>query len=194
MDPVYCYFEADERSYLKYVRLSRDGKLRSARDVKHPVYLALADEKTFTRKGYLDFVDNRLDSKTGTMSGRAVFVNTDLSLTSGLFARVRLQGSNPYQAVLVPDEAIGSDQAQKYLFVLNRDNAVEYRAVQLGPLIHGFRVIREGLRADEWFIANGIQRARTGIKVTPEKRAIAVPEVDFLSPAPSASRSQAKSS
>ena len=77
---------------------------------------------------------------------------------------------------------------------MNGDNTVEYRAVQLGPLIHGFRVIREGLRADELFIANGIQRARTGIKVTPEKRAIAVPEVDFLSPAPSASRSQAKSS
>jgi RND family efflux transporter MFP subunit len=194
LDPVYCYFEADERSYLKYVRLARDGKQPSAREAKQPVYLALADEKTFTRKGYIDFVDNRLDPKTGTMSGRAVFTNTDLSLTPGLFGRVRLQGSSPYQAVLVPDEAVGSDQAQKYVFVMNGDNMIEYRAVQLGPLIHGFRVIRTGLRPNELFVANGIQRARAGIKVTPEKRAITATDVDFLSPASSAVRSQPKPS
>jgi RND family efflux transporter MFP subunit len=190
LDPVYCYFEADERSYLKYVRLARAGKQASAREAKRPVYLALADEKTFTRKGYIDFVDNRLDPKTGTMSGRAVFTNADLSLTPGLFGRVRLQGSSPYQAVLVPDEAVGSDQAQKYVFVMNGDNTVEYRAVQLGPLIHGFRVIRDGLRADELFIANGIQRARAGIKVTPEKQAITVSGVDFLSPISSGSQAK----
>lgn len=194
LDPVYCYFEADERSYLKYVRLARDGKQPSAREAKQPVYLALADEKTFTRKGYIDFVDNRLDPKTGTMSGRAIFTNTDLSLTPGLFGRVRLQGSSPYQAVLVPDEAVGSDQAQKYVFVMNGDNMIEYRAVQLGPLIHGFRVIRSGLRPNELFVANGIQRARAGIKVTPEKRAITATDVDFLSPASSAARSQPKPS
>jgi len=194
LDPVYCYFEADERSYLKYVRLARDGKQPSAREAKQPVYLALADEKTFTRKGYIDFVDNRLDPKTGTMSGRAVFTNTDLGLTPGLFARVRLQGSDPYKAVLVPDEAVGSDQAQKYVFVMNGDNMIEYRAVQLGPLIHGFRVIRTGLRPNELFVANGIQRARAGIKVTPEKRAITATDVDFLSPASSAARSQPKPS
>lgn len=194
LDPVYCYFEADERSYLKYVRLARNGKQPSAREAKRPVYLALADEKAFTRKGYIDFVDNRLDPKTGTMSGRAVFANPDRSLTPGLFGRVRLQGSSPYQAVLVPDEAIGSDQAQKYVFVMNSDNTVEYRAVQLGPLIHGFRVIRSGLRPNELFIANGIQRARAGIKVTPEKRAITATNVDFLSPESSATRSQTKPS
>jgi RND family efflux transporter MFP subunit len=188
LDPVYCYFEADERSYLKYVRLARDGKQPNA---KRPVYLALTDETTFTRQGYIDFVDNRLDAKTGTMSGRAVFTNRDLSLTPGLFGRVRLQGSSPYPAVLIPDEAIGSDQAQKYIFVVNGDNSVEYRAVQLGPLIHGFRVIREGLRPDELFITNGIQRARDGIKITPERQAITVSDVDFLSPV--ASGGQAKS-
>jgi RND family efflux transporter MFP subunit len=192
LDPIYCYFEADERSYLKYARLDREGSRASSRRTQNPVYLALADEKTFERKGYIDFVDNRLDSKTGTMSGRAVFTNKDSSLTPGLFARVRLQGSNPYPAVLVPDEAIGSDQAQKYVFVVNGDNAVDYRAVQLGPLIHGFRVIREGLRADELFIANGIQRARAGIKVNPEKRPITVSDVDFTSPVSSAARSQTK--
>jgi RND family efflux transporter MFP subunit len=188
MDPIYVYFEADERSYLKYARLSQNGKGPSAREARNPVYLALADEKGFPRKGYIDFVDNRLDPRTGTMSGRAVFSNPDLALTPGLFGRVRLQGSTSYKAVLVPDEAVGSDQSQKFVFVLNGDNTVEYRTVQLGPLVHGFRVVREGLKPDDWFIANGVQRARTGLKVSPEKRDISVPDkVDFLSPMPPAS-------
>jgi RND family efflux transporter MFP subunit len=188
MDPIYVYFEADERSYLKYARLSRNGKGSSSREARNPVYLALADEKGFPRKGYLDFVDNRLDPRTGTMTGRAVFSNPDLALTPGLFARVRLQGSTPYEAVLVPDEAVGSDQAQKFVFVMNGDNTVEYRMVQLGPLIHGFRVIRDGLEPNDWFIANGVQRAKTGLKVSPEKHDISVPEkVNFLSPVPPAS-------
>jgi RND family efflux transporter MFP subunit len=186
MDPVYVYFEPDERSYLKYARLSQNGKGAGSRETRNPVYLALADEKGFPRKGYIDFLDNRLDSKTGTMTGRAVFSNPDLSLTPGLFGRVRLQGSNRYQAVLVPDQAVGSDQAQKFVFVLNRDDTVESRAVQLGPVIHGFRVIREGLKADDWLIVSGMQRARPGSKVAAEKRETAVSDVDFLSPVSSA--------
>lgn len=183
MDPIYVYFEADERSYLKYVRLSQNGKGPSSREARNPVYLALADEKGFPRRGYIDFVNNRLDSKTGTMTGRAVFSNPDLTLTPGLFARVRLQGSNRYEAVLVPDEAIGSDQAQKFVFLLNGDDTVEYRVVQLGPVIHGFRVIREGLKPDERIIVNGIQRARPGSKVSPDQRQVSVSEqVDFMSP------------
>jgi RND family efflux transporter MFP subunit len=187
MDPIYVYFEADERSHLKYMRLSQNGKGSSSREARNPVYLALADEKGFPRRGYIDFVDNRLDSKTGTMAGRAVFSNSDLTLTPGLFGRIRLQGSSKHQAVLVPDEAIGSDQSQKFVFLLNGDNTVEYRVVQLGPLIHGFRVIQEGLKPDEWVIVSGMQRARTGLKVTPEKRETTVSEkVDFLSPVPPA--------
>ena len=183
MDPIYVYFEADERSYLKYVRLSQNGRRPSSREARNPVYLALADEKGFPRKGYIDFVDNRLDPKTGTMTGRAVFSNPDLALTPGLFGRVRLQGSTPYEAVLVPDEAVGSDQAQKFVFVIKGDNSVEYRMVQLGPLIHGFRVIRDGLKPNDWLIVSGVQRAKTGLNVSPEKRDISVPEnVDFLSP------------
>jgi multidrug efflux system membrane fusion protein len=185
MDPIYVYFEADERSYLKYVRLAQNGRRPSSREARNPVYLALADEKGFPRRGYIDFVDNRLDSKTGTMTGRAVFSNPDLTLTPGLFARVRLQGSNQYEAVLIPDEAIGSDQAQKFVFLLNGDNTVEYRVVQLGPVIHGFRVIREGLKPDEWLIVSGMQRARTESKVTPERKEISAPDRDFLSPVPS---------
>jgi RND family efflux transporter MFP subunit len=188
MDPIYVYFEADERSYLKYARLSQNGKGPSSREARNPVYLALADEKGFPRKGYLDFIDNRLDPRTGTMTGRAVFPNPDLALTPGLFGRVRLQGSAPYEAVLVPDEAVGSDQAQKFVFVMNGDNTVEHRTVQLGPVVHGFRVIREGLKPNDWFVANGVQRAKTGLKVSPERRDISVPEkVNFLSPVPPAS-------
>jgi len=185
MDPVYVYFEPDERSYLKYARLSQNGK-GGSRETRNPVYLALADEKGFPRKGHIDFLDNRLDSKTGTMTGRAVFSNPDLTLTPGLFGRVRLQGSNRYEAILVPDQAIGSDQAQKFVFVLNGDNTVEHRVVQLGPVIHGFRVIREGLKADDWLIVSGMQRARPGLTVAPEQRETAVSGVDFLSPVPSA--------
>jgi RND family efflux transporter MFP subunit len=183
MDPIYVYFEADERSYLKYARLSRNGKGPGSRQARNPVYLALADEKGFPRRGHIDFVDNRLDPKTGTMTGRAVFSNPDLALTPGLFGRVRLQGSTSYEAVLVPDEAVGSDQAQKFVFVMNGDNTVEYRTVQLGPLVHGFRVIREGVKSDDWLIVSGIQRAKAGLKVNPEKRDISVSkQVDFLSP------------
>ena len=117
------------------------------------------------------------------MTGRAVFPNPDLALTPGLFGRVRLQGSTSYEAVLVPDEAVGSDQAQKFVFVMNGDNTVEYRMVQLGPLVHGFRVIREGLKIDDWLIVSGIQRAKAGLKVSPERRDISVSkQVDFLSP------------
>jgi RND family efflux transporter MFP subunit len=185
MDPIYVYFEADERSFLKYARLSQNGKGPSSREARNPVYLALADERGFPRRGYIDFLDNRLDPRTGTMSGRAVFSNADLALTPGLFGRVRVQGSTHYNAVLVPDEAVGSDQAQKFVYVMNGDNTVEYRMVQLGPLVHGFRVIREGLKPDDWLIVNGIQRAKTGATVSPEKRDISVSEkVDFLSPVP----------
>jgi multidrug efflux pump subunit AcrA (membrane-fusion protein) len=121
------------------------------------------------------------------MTGRAVFSNPDLALTPGLFGRVRLQGSTSYEAVLVPDEAVGSDQAQKFVFVMNGDNTVEYRTVQLGPLVHGFRVIREGVKPDDWLIVSGIQRAKAGLKVSPEKRDISVSKkVDFLSPVPPA--------
>ena len=183
LDPIHVYFEADERSYLKYIRATQNGKHPTSRENRSPVYLALADESGFPHQGNIDFIDNRLDPRTGTMTGRAVFSNPDLALTPGLFARVRLPaGNKPYDAVLVPDEAIGSDQSQRFVFVVNGNSTVEYRAVQVGPLIHGFRVIRAGLQPEEWFVASGIQRARSGVQVTPEKRQVPVPDADFLSP------------
>lgn len=181
LDPIYCYIEADERSFLKYVRLAREGTRPSSREVRNPVYLALADETGFPHRGYMDFVDNRLDPNTGTMTGRAVFPNPDLTLTPGLFGRVRLQGSGRYEALLLPDEAIGSDQAQKFVFVVSDQNVVEYRAVQLGAMIKGLRVVREGLKPEDWVIISGVQRARPGMKVEPQKQELS-PKQNLLTP------------
>ena len=183
LDPMYCYFEADERSYLKYARLSRTGERPSSRDVRNPVYLALANETGFPHQGYIDFVDNRLDPNTGTMTGRAVLPNPDLMLTPGLFARVRIPGSGMYTALLLPDEAIGTDQTQRFVFVVDDQNTVEYRKAELGPMIDGLRVIRGGLQPEDWVIVNGVQRVRPGAKVDPERQAL--PE-DHVLPTPEA--------
>jgi len=182
LDPIHCYIEADERAYLKYVRLSREGKRPSSREVRNPAYLALADETGFPHKGYIDFVDNRLDPNTGTMTGRAIFPNPELTLTPGLFARVRIPGSGNYEALMVPDEAIGTDLSQKFVFVLNDHSIVEYRAVQLGPIIGGLRVIREGLKPEDLVIVKGTQRARANMKVDPERQEIPVREETLSTP------------
>jgi RND family efflux transporter MFP subunit len=172
LDPLYGYFDVDERAFLKYTRLWRNGTRPGSREVKIPVDLGLADETGFPHQGHLDFIDNRLDPNTGTMTGRAVIPNPDLTLTPGLFARIRLLGSSEYKALLVPDEAIGSDQTQRFAFVVNDQNTVEYRKVTLGPIIDGLRVIRDGLKPEDWVIVNGVQRVRTGVQVDPQPQAI----------------------
>jgi RND family efflux transporter MFP subunit len=172
LDPIYGYFDVDERAYLKYTHLWRNGTRPGSREVNIPVDLGLADETGFPHQGRLDFIDNRLDPNTGTMTGRAVVPNPDLTLTPGLFARIRLPGSSQYEALLLPDEAIGSDQTQRFAFVVNDQNTVEYRQVVLGPMIDGLRVVRNGLNPEEWVIVNGVQRVRTGAKVDPQQQAI----------------------
>jgi RND family efflux transporter MFP subunit len=171
LDPIYCYFDVDERSYLKYSRLWRDGSRSGPREVKIPVNLGLADETGFPHQGHLNFIDNRLDPNTGTMTGRAIFSNSDLTLFPGLFARIRLPSSSQYEALMIPDGAIGTDQTQRFAFVVNDQNTVEYRRVTLGPVINGLRVIRDGLKPEEWVIVNGVQRVRTGAQVDPEQQA-----------------------
>lgn len=172
LDPIYAYFEADERSFLKYTRLGQNGK--SPGQGKNPVYLALADEQGFPHKGHTDFVDNRLDPDTGTMRVRAVFANPGLTLTPGLFGRIRLLGTASYEAVLVPDEAVGSDLSQKFVLIVNGDNTVERRSVELGPVVDGLRVIRKGLKAEDHVIVSGLQRAVPGTIVDPQVRQIQV--------------------
>ena len=177
LDPISADFEVDARAYLKHARLLRGGKGSDARGVKTPAHLGLATEAGFPHQGYLDFIDNRLDPNTGTMSGRALFPHRDLALVPGLFARIRLPGSSPYQAVLIRDEAVGSDQTQRFALVVNGQNTVEYRRVVLGPMIGGLRVIREGLSPQDWVIVNGVQRVRAGVKVDPRKQAMSAQQV-----------------
>jgi RND family efflux transporter MFP subunit len=173
LDPIYCYFEADERSYLKGMRQVRNGDRTNGRAGKQPVYVGLADEEAFPHQGYIDFVDNRLDPNTGTITGRAVLPNPDLLLAPGLFARIRIPAGGKYKALMLPPEAVGSDLSQQFVFVVDDQNLAQYRKVALGPIIDGFRVIRDGLQPDDWVIVKGIQRAKTGAKVDPTKQDIA---------------------
>ena len=117
--------------------------------------------------GKVDFLDNRLDLSTGTLRGRAVIPNKDFSILPGQFGRVRLIGSSPYEALLVPDTAITTDQSRKIVFVVKDDDTVEARAVTLGPLDAGLRVVRDGLKPEDRVIVDGLQRARVGAKVSP---------------------------
>lgn len=167
LDPIYIYFDIDEATYLKYNRLWFEGKRPSSRDTPNPVEVTLTGETKPSHNGTINFLDNQLDVSTGTLRGRAVIPNTDLSILPGQFGRVRLIASAPYEALLVPDAAIATDQARKIVFVVKDDNTVEAKPVTLGPLDEGLRVIRDGLKPEDRVIVDGLQRARVGAKVTP---------------------------
>jgi RND family efflux transporter MFP subunit len=169
LDPIYIYFDMDEATYLKYNRLWFEGKRPSSRDSPNPVQVVLSGETKPSHEGKVDFLDNRLDASTGTLRGRAVIPNKDLSILPGQFGRVRLIASSPYEALLVPDAAIATDQARKIVFVVKEDNTVEAKPVVPGPLDEGLRVIREGLKADDRVVVDGLQRVRVGAKVTPHE-------------------------
>jgi multidrug efflux system membrane fusion protein len=162
VDPIYVYFDADEATYLKYAALTRAG----TRAGRPEVQLGLANEDgTFPHKGYVDFVDNQLDPRSGTIRLRAVFSNKERLFTPGLFARLKLVGSAPHEADLVVDRAVGTDQDRKFLLVLKPDSTVEYRPVQLGPLVDGLRVVTAGVKDGERIVINGLQRVRPGMHV-----------------------------
>ena len=165
LDPLYVYTDADERSILKYLQLRREGKRVSARDEQIPTEMALADETGFPHKGFVDFVDNRVDPATGTLRGRGVFPNEDHSLSPGFFARIRIPGSGKYPALLIPDRALGADQAQKFVYVVNAEKKVEFRPVTVGPMIDGLRVVKTGLKPSESIIVEGLLRVRPGVVV-----------------------------
>jgi membrane fusion protein, multidrug efflux system len=167
LDPIYIYFDMDEATYQKNSRLWFEGKRPSSRDTPNPVQVTLTGETKPSRHGTINFLDNRLDLSTGTLRSRATIKNTDLSILPGQFGRVRLIGSSPYEALLIPDAAIATDQSRKIVFVVKADDTVEAHPVVLGPLDDGLRVIREGLKAEDRVIVEGIQRARVGAKVSP---------------------------
>jgi len=167
LDPIYVYFDMDEATYLKYNRLWFEGKRPSSRDNPNPVQVALTGETKPSHDGKVDFLDNRLDVSTGSLRGRAVVPNKDLSILPGQFGRVRLIASAPYDALLIPDTAIATDQSRKIVFVVKDDNTVEAKPVTLGPLDEGLRIVREGLKPEDHVVVDGLQRVRVGAKVTP---------------------------
>jgi RND family efflux transporter MFP subunit len=172
MDPIYLYFDSDEQAYLRYTQMARNGQRSSSRDAPNPVQVGLANEEGFPHPGRVDFIDNQLNPQTGTIRARAVLDNKDGQFTPGLFARVQLLGSDEYNAVLIDDRAVNTDQNQKYVFLLGADNKIEYRQVKLGRVIDGLRVVREGLKAGDTIVVNGAQRVHPGVTVTPQRVAM----------------------
>jgi RND family efflux transporter MFP subunit len=169
LDPIRFEFTFDEASYLRYERLARSSKEMAGREGGVAVDLKLIDEPAFTHRGHMDFVDNVIDRSTGTIRGRAVFSNPDFVFTPGMFGRVRLPGSPPYTAMLVPDAAIGTEQARKYVLTVGPDNIVKMKYVTIAEMADGKRVINTGLDADDKVIINGLMRARPNLKVNPQE-------------------------
>jgi RND family efflux transporter MFP subunit len=168
-DPIYFEFTFDEGSYLRYERLAKTGSDVASRGIGVKVALKLIDETDFEHEGRMDFVNNVIDAATGTIRGRAVFDNPNSVFTPGMFARVRVPASPPYEALLVPDAAVGTEQINKYLLVVDASDTVQEKQVKLGQLTSdGLRVIKEGLGPDDRVIVNGLMRARPGQKVKPE--------------------------
>jgi RND family efflux transporter MFP subunit len=168
-DPIYIYFDVSENNYIKYKRLAERGVAAGAAEPGAPVEIGLPDERGFPHRARLDFLDNRLDQGTATQRARAVIANAAGLFSPGLFARVRVTGTAPYPAVLVPDEAIGTDQTNKFVYVVAEDGSVARRNIRLGPIHEGMRVVREGIAATDWVIVRGLQRARPVGKVTPQR-------------------------
>jgi len=170
-DPIYFEFTFDEASFLRYERMAASGDRDVAsRGAGVDVMLKLIDEKDFMHKGRMDFVDNVIDRTTGTIRGRAVFVNASGVFTPGMFARVRVPASPPFDGLLVPDVAIGSDQARKFVLVVGPDNVAHAKYVTLGQLVGDLRVIKSGLAADDNVVVDGVARVRPEQKVTPQQQ------------------------
>jgi RND family efflux transporter MFP subunit len=171
LDPIRFEFTFDEASYLRYERFSMSGKDMSSPTGGVKVDLKLIDEKDFVHRGTMDFVDNAIERSTGTIRGRAVFPNPNAVLTPGMFGRIRVPGSPEYQALVVPDAAIGTEQVRKFVLVVGGDDVVAAKYVTLGALIEdNMRVIKDGLKADDRVVVNGLMRARPGQKVTPQEQ------------------------
>jgi RND family efflux transporter MFP subunit len=185
LDPIRFEFTFDEAAYLRYERFSSSGKDVTGREGGVVVGLKLLDEKDFGHRGTMDFVDNVIDRSSGTIRGRAVFANPNGVLTPGMFGRIRVPGSPTYNALLVPDSAIGTEQIRKFVMVVGSDDTAVQKYVTLGPVVEGnLRVIKEGIAAGDRVVVNGLMRVRPNMKVKPEEQG---------APAPGAADPQAKS-
>jgi RND family efflux transporter MFP subunit len=165
VDPIYVYFYVDERTVLRLRRLVRAGVIKSSHEAKLPVQLGLLDEEGFPHEGTINFVDNRDDVNSGTLLIRAIFPNPQRMLSPGLFARVRLPIGNPHRAILISEQALGSDQGQRFVYVVNDEEEAVYRRVKVGSLHDGLRVVEEGLSPEDRVVVIGLQRIRPGAKV-----------------------------
>jgi len=169
VDPMRFEFTFDEASYLRYERLAKDGRELASRDAGVTVRLKLLDEADFQHEGRMDFVNNVIDTSSGTIRGRAVLTNADGVFTPGMFARVQVPGSPPYSALLVPDTAIGTEQARKYVLVVDSENTARIKYVTLGQLSGNLRVIKSGIDENDRIVVNGLMRARPNTKVNPQQ-------------------------
>jgi multidrug efflux system membrane fusion protein len=162
VDPMYASFDVDEQSFLKYVNPARTGKSGQV-----PVFMGLANEDGYSRQGKVQYVDNRLDTSSGTIRVRATFDNPDGALVPGLYARIRLGGGDPHKAILIDEKALGTDQSKRFVMVVDAQNKAQYREVQLGSAQDGLRVVSAGLKPGERIVVNGLQRVRPGDAVDP---------------------------
>jgi membrane fusion protein, multidrug efflux system len=168
IDPIYAYFNVDERSVMRYREARKTKNSTETEAAKIPVYLQLEGEKGFPHEGVIDFVNNTFDPSTGTLQTRGLFPNPTGFIIAGSFGTIRIAGTPKYQAVLVADRVIGTDQDQRYAIVVQPDGIAKYQRVVTGPLVDGLRVIREGLKGDELVVIEGVSKIRPNSKVTPQ--------------------------
>jgi len=187
VDPIYAKVDADENAILKYVKLSEEGKRVSARTAKIPAFVELGNETDFPHEGVVDFVDNRLDSGTGTVRARVVLKNWNPNfITPGLFVRVRVAGATPYRAALVADKVITSQQGLKFAFVVKPDNTIERHTLETGTIFEGKRIVKSGLKDGEKVVSTRLQLLQAGMSVQP------IPEQETPPAQPTPSKPQPK--
>jgi RND family efflux transporter MFP subunit len=184
-NPMYVYFDVDERSLLRYMRQRTDNRDKapgSLRERAIPCFLQLADEADFSHEGTLDFIATEVSRTTGTARIRGVFPNQDRSLASGLFVRVQIPVSQPYQALMIPELALATDQSIKFVFVVGADGTAERREVELGTTRGPLRIVTSGLKEGEHVIVKGLQRVKPGQKVEATLEKVEPPATSSLQP------------
>jgi RND family efflux transporter MFP subunit len=194
LDPIRFAFTGSEALYLKYERENAAGTRTSSRRAANPVEIRLQDEPTYRWKGRMDFVDNALDAGSGTIRGRAVIANPDHFLTPGMFGHLRLLGSGSYPALLIPDQAVVTDQERQVVYVVGADDIPRMRPVQLGPMARGLRIVRTGLGADDKVVIDGVQRTQAGVRVSTRQGRIVLeapaPQASLADTTPSSSSAE----
>ncbi len=189
VDPMYVYFDVDERALARYRRHFRKGAKEGepepeVKELKIPIQVGLEGEEGFPHKGVIDFTDNRVNPSTGTIQVRGVLPNHTRTLDAGMRARVRVPVSDPHKAVMVTERAVGTDQGLKFVYVVNDQKVAERRDVKLDRLSDGLQVVGEGLKPEDWVVVNGIQRVRDGMTVDPKQVPMPGAPAKPASPAP----------